>query len=76
MSWLVGAVPGVVAAVAVYLLLRGYRMLRTDPAADLAVEDIAILQGATQKRARSQGPVSAVAYRLAPGCDGSCPRMP
>ena len=67
MSWLVGTVPGVVAAVAVYLLLRGYRMLRTDPAADLAVEDIAILQGATQKRARSQGPVSAVAYRLAPG---------
>ncbi len=66
MSWLVGTVPGVVAAVAVYLLLRGYRMLRTDPAADLAVEDIAILQGATQKRARSQGPVSAVAYRLAP----------
>ena len=66
MSWLVGAVPGVVAAVAIYLLLRGYRMLRTDPAADLAVEDIAILQGATQKRARSQGPVSAVSYRLAP----------
>ncbi|QKE85407.1 type II secretion system F family protein [Arthrobacter sp. NEB 688] len=66
MSWLVGAVPGVVAAVAAYLFLRGYRMLRTDPASDLAVEDIAILQGATQKRARSQGPVSAVAYRLAP----------
>lgn len=66
MSWLVGAIPGVVAAVAVYVFLRGYRMLRTDPAADLAVEDIAILQGATQKRARSQGPLSALSYRLAP----------
>lgn len=66
MSFLVGAIPGVVAAVAVYLFLRGYRMLRTDPAADLAVEDIAILQGATQKRARSQGPLAALSYRLAP----------
>ena len=66
MSWLVGAVPGVVAAVSVYLFLRGYRMMRTDPASDLDLEDIALLQGAGQARARSQGPVSALAFRLAP----------
>ncbi|NHA69459.1 type II secretion system F family protein [Phycicoccus flavus] len=66
MSWLVGAVPGMVAAVAIYLFLRGYRMMRTDPATDLAVEDLALLQGATKTRARSQGPLGALSYRLAP----------
>ena len=66
MSWLVGAVPGLVAAVAAYLFLRGYRMMSTDPAQDLDLADLELLQGATQQRARSQGPLTALSYRLAP----------
>ncbi|MBR7742636.1 type II secretion system F family protein [Phycicoccus sp. BSK3Z-2] len=73
MSWLVGAVPGLVAAVAVYLLLRGWRMLRTDPATDLHVEDLALLQGSTKRRATSQGPLAALSYRLAPAVRRSMP---
>ncbi|MGL4743967.1 MAG: type II secretion system F family protein, partial [Dermatophilaceae bacterium] len=66
-------IPGMVAAMAVYLLLRGYRMLRTDAAAGLAVEDLAVLQGAGKKRASSQGPLSALSYRLAPTVRAALP---
>ncbi|MBK8730807.1 MAG: type II secretion system F family protein [Tetrasphaera sp.] len=66
MSWLVGAIPGLVGAIAAYLFLRGYRLLRTDAASDLDLGDVQLLQGATQQRAKSQGPLSALSFRLAP----------
>lgn len=66
MSWFIGMIPGAVAAIAAYLLMRGYRMMRTDMADDLNVDDIRLLQGASQERAKSQGPLSAVSYRFAP----------
>ncbi|MFW5473241.1 type II secretion system F family protein [Knoellia sp. CPCC 206450] len=66
MNWLVGMIPGAVAAIAAWVFMRGYRMMRTDMAEGLNLEDLQLLQGASQERAKSQGPLSAVAYRLAP----------
>lgn len=66
MNWLIGMIPGLVAGVAVYAFMRGYRMMRTDMAEGLNLDDIRLLQGASQQRAKSQGPLSALSYRFAP----------
>jgi tight adherence protein C len=66
MSFVVGAVPGLVAALLVTALLHGYRLLRSDPADGLDLEDMVLLKGRERRRARGEGPLSRVAGKLLP----------
>lgn len=66
MSLLVGAVPGLVAALVVLALSHGYQLLRSDQADDLALEDMVLLKGQERKRAQGEGPVSRLASTLLP----------
>lgn len=66
MSLLVGAVPGLVATLAVLVFFRGYRMLRSDPALDLGADEIALLRGAEQDRSKGQGALASLSYRFVP----------
>lgn len=66
MRLLVGAVPGLVAALVVLALLHGYRMLRSDPAAGLDLEDLVLLKGGERTRAEGEGPLSRLAGKLVP----------
>jgi tight adherence protein C len=58
--------PGLALAVAVVLALRGYRLLRTDPAEGLGLEELMILRPEAQRSARGEGPLGRIATRLAP----------
>lgn len=53
MSWVVGAIPGAVAAFVVVLFLRGYHMLRSDPDVGLEADDLLYLS--RSERAQSGG---------------------
>lgn len=66
MSLLVGLVPGLVATLAVVVFIRGYRMLRSDPAMDLSLDEVELLRGVEQDRARGQGALANLATRLVP----------
>lgn len=66
MSAVVGAVPGLVAAATAVAVLHGYRLLRSDPADGLDLDDLVLLRGAEQKRAKGQGPLGRLATRLTP----------
>lgn len=66
MNWAVGAVPGLVAMIAVLTFARGYRMLRSDPALDLGAEEIALLRGAEQQRSKGQSALASLSYRFVP----------
>lgn len=54
-------------AVAIVLLLIGYRGLRTDALDTLAVEDLELLRGQQRRRAEGTTPLQALAARLVPG---------
>ena len=75
MSWLVGAVPGLVAALAVVLIIRGYHMMRTSPDLGLEHGDLAFLTESERKRAASQSPFDALSGRLARRLRASLPRQ-
>ena len=52
MSFVVGAVPGLVAALVVLAMLHGYRLLRSDQAEGLDLDDLILLKGRERTRAR------------------------
>ena len=58
--------PGLAAATAVVLALRGYRLLRADPAEGLALEDLTVLRPEQQRAARGETPLGRLATVLAP----------
>lgn len=53
MSYLIGAIPGLVALLVVLLVFRGYHLLRSDPSEHLLAEDFVLLRG--EERRRSEG---------------------
>lgn len=53
MSFLVGAIPGLVALLVVGLFFRGYHLLRSDPSEHLLAEDFVLLRA--EERKRSEG---------------------
>jgi tight adherence protein C len=63
---LAGVMPGLVAALAVGLLLRGYHLLRTDPDVGLNAEEVLYLNKSARDRAGSQSALTALSYRLVP----------
>lgn len=65
MSLLIGAVPGLIAVLAVLLFVRGYHLLRSDPAEHLSTADIVLLTGPERSRAEGQGLLSRLADGLA-----------
>lgn len=66
MSFVVGAVPGLVAALVVLAMLHGYRLLRSDQAEGLDLDDLILLKGRERTRARGEGPLSRLASKLVP----------
>lgn len=66
MNWLVGIVPGLVATATLVAFMHGYRLLRSDPAEGLDVEDIALFNAPERRRASGQGPLGRLASRLTP----------
>jgi len=53
-------------AVSVVLLLVGYRQMRSDALASLAVEDLALLRGQQRRRAEGESPLQRLARRRVP----------
>lgn len=64
MSFLIGAIPGLVAVLAVTLFARGYHLLRSDPSDQLLASDLELLQGPERERAAGQGLLGRTADRL------------
>lgn len=67
-------VPGFAGAVAVLLALHGYRLLRSDPAVGLGVEELMVLRPEQQRVARGEAPIGRLATRLAPRIRRRLPR--
>jgi tight adherence protein C len=65
-NFLVSAVPGLVAALVVVAMMHGYRLLRSDPADGLDLDDLVLLRGQERSRAQGQGPLSRLAGKLLP----------
>jgi tight adherence protein C len=65
-SILASVVPGLVATLAVVLLLRGYHLLRTDPDVGLNADEVLYLNKSARDRAGSQSALMALSYRLVP----------
>jgi len=63
---LLGVLVPLVGAVAVVLLMTGYRQLRTDALDTLAVEDLELLRGQQRRRAEGTSPLQRLADRLVP----------
>lgn len=74
MTVLASAVPGLVATLAVVLLLRGYHLLRTDPDIGLNAEEVLYLNKSARERAGSQSALTALSYRLVPHIRKVLPR--
>ncbi len=66
MRILAGATPGLVAALVVLALLHGYRLLRSDPADGLDLDDLVLLKGRERTHAEGEGPLSRLAGKLVP----------
>ena len=64
MSVLIGAIPGVVAVLAVIIFFRGYHLLRSDPADQLQASDLELLTGIERERAEGQSLLGRTADRL------------
>ncbi|WP_223179069.1 DUF5936 domain-containing protein [Phycicoccus endophyticus] len=73
MSFLAGLVPGLVATLAVVLMLRGYHMMRTDPDVGLDADEVLYLTKSAREQAKGQSAIMALAYRLVPGLRGALP---
>lgn len=66
MNWLVGAVPGLVAALAVVLMVRGYRLMTTQAELDLDDAEALYLLDADEQRRAPDGLLDRLAGRLVP----------
>jgi tight adherence protein C len=66
--------PGLAAAVAVLMALRGYRLLRADPAEGLALDDLTVLRPEQRRAARGEAPLGRLATALAPRVRRRLPR--
>lgn len=66
MNLIIGAIPGLVATAAFLVFIKGYRMMRSDPAIDLGADEIALLRGAEQQRSKGQSALMALSYRFVP----------
>lgn len=75
MNVLAGMVPGIVATLAVVLLLRGYHMMRTDPDVGLNAEEVLYLSKSARDQAKGQSALMAVAYRSVPLVRRSTPKQ-
>ena len=75
MNWLVGAIPGLVIALCVVLLIRGYHMMRTDPDVGLEDADLAILSQSDRDRAKGQSAFDSLATKLAKRLRTTMPRQ-
>ena len=75
MTVLASVVPGLVATLAVVLLLRGYHLLRTDPDVGLDADEVLYLNKSARDRAGSQSALMALAYRLVPAIRRLLPRQ-
>lgn len=64
MSFLVGAIPGLVALLVVVLVFRGYHLLRSDPSEHLLAEDLVLLRGEERKRGEGESAFQRVASAL------------
>lgn len=64
MSFLIGAVPGLVALLVVVLLFRGYHLMRSDPSQHLLAEDFVLLRAEERKRSEGESPFQRVASAL------------
>jgi tight adherence protein C len=65
-SLVVGAIPGLVASLVVLALLHGYRLLSSDPADGLDLEDLVLLKAGERNHARGEGPLSRLSGKLLP----------
>lgn len=74
MTLLASVVPGLVATLAVVLLLRGYHLLRTDPDVGLDADEVLYLNKSARDRAGSQSALMALAYRVVPRVRRALPR--
>ncbi|HOB06333.1 MAG TPA: type II secretion system F family protein [Propionibacteriaceae bacterium] len=74
MTLLASVVPGLVATLAVVLLLRGYHLLRTDPDVGLNADEVLYLNKSARDRAGSQSALMALAYRVVPRVRRALPR--
>lgn len=75
MTLLASVVPGLVATLAVVLLLRGYHLLRTDPDVGLDADEVLYLNKSARDRAGSQSALMALSYRLVPAIRRVLPRQ-
>jgi tight adherence protein C len=66
MSTLTILLPGLTAAMAVWLAMHGYRILRSDTAEGLALEDLQVLRPEQRRQAAGEGPLGRLASALAP----------
>ncbi|MEO9322608.1 type II secretion system F family protein [Nocardioides sp. C4-1] len=58
--------PGAALALALVIALRGYHLLRADPADGLGLDDLTILRPEQRRSATGEGPLGRLATRLAP----------
>lgn len=68
-------VPGAAAAAALLLFGRGYRLLRSDVAEGLDLDDLVILRPEQRKAAKGEGPIGRAASSLAPKVRRRLPRQ-
>lgn len=64
MSFLVGAIPGLVALLVVVFLVRGYHLLRSDPSQHLLAEDFVLLRAEERKRSEGESGFQRLASAL------------
>lgn len=68
-------VPGLVATLAVVLMLRGYHLLRTDSDVGLDADEVLYLNRSAKDRASGQSALVALSYRLVPTLRRVLPRQ-
>lgn len=66
MNWLIGAVPGLVAVFVIVLLVRGYRLMTTEPELDLDDAEALYIVNDARERQASRGPLDRLAASLVP----------
>lgn len=73
-SDLIVLLPGLAIAVAILLALYGYRVMRSDVAEGLGIEDLMVLRPEQRREAKGEAPIGRLATRLAPKVRRRLPR--